>query len=185
MKELTNTYKNPVLLFLTVCTCIIYPYSTISALCTPDSRSAEELRPISRKLSTQAEQFFPSQICCTSFLEMRPLIFRFRRQHVVTAQLWSHLCLSSWACAMTTAHFAANCERRDKANFAVIDWSHLFLSEQDIDTTSGITQRSHLLLLAICLDSSARKRVDDLCSTLTSDWHISLSLFHFQKSTWG
>lgn len=152
-------------------------------MCTSDSALQKSWDLFPEQYWHMRTLFF-SQICCWTFLEMRPLIFCVRRQGAVTARLRSRLCLCSSACIMTTAHLA-NCERRDKANFAVIDWSHLFLSEQDIDTTSGITQRSHLLLLAICLDSSARKRVDDQCNTLTSDWHISLSLFHFQKSTWG
>lgn len=70
------------------------------------------------------------------FYKWGPWSCVFRRQGAVTAQLWIHICLCSSACIMATVHLAY-CERRDEANFAVIDSSHPFLSEQDMDTASG------------------------------------------------
>lgn len=69
--------------------------------------------------------------------------------------------LASWP----QHHSGIRRERRDRANFAVIDGGHRFLSKQDIDTTGGITQRRRLLPPAIWLQSSARKRVNHQCGT--------------------
>lgn len=57
MKELTNTYKNPVLLFQTVCTCIIYPYSTIS-LCRRAETYFQETIDTGRTIFSQSNLLY-------------------------------------------------------------------------------------------------------------------------------
>lgn len=62
---------------------------------------------------------------------------------------------------------------------------HSWVSRINVDTGDGITQRSRLLSqrqLASIPPHPVRKRVDDQRNTVTSDCHISLSLFHFQKN---
>lgn len=72
-------------------------------------------------------------------------------------------------------------EKRDGANFAVIDGGHWFLSKQDIDTTGGIKQRRRLLLPAIWLQSSARKSKLSVWHSLTLTDTFLCPCFTFRK----
>ena len=138
------------MLFHTVCTCIIILTTLLFQSCAHQAqlcRRAETFFQIikKRKNLTQMRPFFQSNLLYKLSINEAPdLVFQ-TPAGAVTARLWIHLCLCSSACIMTTVHLA-NCERRDGANFAVIDSSHPFLSEQDMDTTGGITQRGRLLL---------------------------------------